>query len=170
MLIYVIAIALAGGLTLSPQPASGETGDTSSSNANMQSSSQNMTVVGVALADNIQDREPVGSVSPSISCEKDGQSQAAIPVVDSSAHSRMFFWNTVKSSADTTLRHIWLMKRDQDWKPMAQVDLNITKSHGYRTWSSKKFDRNWHLGEWKIEVARADQPDVVLCQTNFRVE
>jgi len=171
MWINVIAIALVGGLALAPQPVSAQSGDTSSHVPAVDSAFQNTTVVGVALAENIQGREPVGSVTPSISCQKDGQSQAAaIPVVDSSANGQMFFWNTVEANADTTLSHIWLMKRDQEWKPMAKVDLKIAKSHAYRTWSSKKFDRNWHLGEWKIEVARADQPDVVLCQSSFRVE
>ena len=166
---YVIAIALAGGLSLSPHPVSAKTEDSTA--ATVDSGSENMTVVEVALAEDIQDREPVGSVNPEVSCEKNGQSQpAALPVVDSSAHGRMFFWNTVQSNADTTLRHIWLMKRDQNWQPMAEVDLKIGKSHHYRTWSSKKFDRNWHLGEWKIEVAKADHPEEVLCQSSFRVE
>lgn len=176
MWIYAIAIALAGVLTLAPQPVSAlsqemASGETSTDVPAVDSVSQNTTIVSVALAENIQDREPVGSVNPSISCDKNDQSQAtALPVIDSNSNGRMFFWNSVESSADTTLSHVWLMKRDQEWKPMAKVDLPIAKSHAYRTWSSKKFDRNWHLGEWKIEVARADQPDVVLCQSSFRVE
>lgn len=170
MLIYVIAIALAGGFTLSPLAVSANPGEFTPENASMDSDSQHMTVVGVALAENIQDREPVGPVNPSISCEKEGQSQAAIPVVDSNANGRAFFWNTVQSSGDSTLQHIWLMKRDQSWEPMAKIDLKIGKSDAYRTWSSKKFDRNHHLGEWKIEVVTADHPDEVLCQSSFRVE
>ena len=166
---YFIAIALVGGLTLSPLPASGKAGDSPSDVAAVNSTSENMTVIGVALAENVKDREPVGSVNPSVSCRNNGQSQDAIPVVDSSVSGQVFFWNTVQSSTDSTLRHIWLMKRGQGWQPMAQVDLPIGKSHAYRTWSSKKFDRSQHLGEWRIEVAEADQPDKVLCQSSFQV-
>jgi len=160
MLIYVIGIALVGGLTLVPQLASAE----------VENPSPEMAVIGVALAGDVKDREPVDRVNPSISCETIEETQGALPIVDSNTNGRVFFWNTVQSTGDTTIRHIWKMKRNQSWQPMAKVDLPIGKSQSYRTWSSKKFDRNRHLGEWRIEVARADQPDQVLCHSSFRVE
>ncbi len=51
MWIYVIAIALAGGLTLSPQPAAAEVAEDSTSEVTaVDSGTGKMTVVGVALA------------------------------------------------------------------------------------------------------------------------
>jgi len=171
MWIYVIAIALAGGLTLSPQPATAEVaGDSTSDVTAVGSGTGKMTVVGVALAEDIQGREPVGSVNPSISCEKDKKSQVALPVVNATISQRVFFWSRVQSSTAGTLRHIWLMKRDQGWEPMAKVDLRIGQSPGYRTWSSKQLDRSLHLGEWMVQVSKADDPSEVLCLSRFRVE
>ena len=172
MWIYVIAIALAGGLTLSPQPATAEiAGDSTSDVTAVGSDTGKMTVVGVAMAEDIQGREPVGSVTPSISCEKGKKSQVALPVVNSTTSPRVFFWNRVQSSTAGTLRHTWLMKRDQGgWEPMAKVDLRISQSPGYRTWSSKQFDRSLHLGEWMVQVSKADDTSEVLCLSRFRVE
>ena len=170
MLIYLIGIALVGGLTLSPQFVSAQGKETSQEMGATTTSSPDMAIVGVALAGDVKDREPVGAVNPAVSCNTNEQTPEALPIVDSQTNNRVFFWNTVQSSGDATLRHIWKMKRNQNWQPMAEVDLQIGQSQTYRTWSSKKFDRSQHLGEWRIEVARADQPDIVICHSSFKVQ
>ena len=170
MLIYLVGMAIVGGLTLSPHLGFAQGNHSSKHPAEVETDSTEMTLVGVALARDVKDREPVATVNPAISCETTDSSPEALPVVDSTTNGRVFFWNTVQSNGDSTLRHIWKMKRNQHWEPMAEIDLRIAQSQSYRTWSSKKFDRKHHLGEWRIEVANADQPDLVICHSSFRVK
>ena len=190
---YVMALALAVALTLSSQPASAESvrasasdegtataspqpaspevaGKSGSDEAHSASISEDMSVIDLALAGDVQDREPVGPVEPSVSCEKDKTASQPLPVVDSTTSERIFFWNRVKSSVEGTLRHTWMMKRDQGWEPMAKVELRIGESPAYRVWSSKQLDRTLHLGEWMVEVSSAEDPGQVLCLIRFQVE
>ena len=176
MWIHVIGIGLVGALTFAPPPAQAQTTQNASSQdtpaQSAESTPPELTVLNVALAESVQNREPVGSVNPAVSCEtkKKSTSKAATPVVDTAVNGQVYFWNTVQAPTDGKLRHTWLMKKNNEWQPMAKIDLRIGKSNSYRTWSSKKFDPSWHRGEWRIEVANADNTNEVLCESHFRVQ
>lgn len=153
MWVYTIAILILGAVTLSSESATA-----------------GMSVVDIAFAGDIQDRDPHGRLEPGGSCEAGENGQLAIPVFDSTAAERIFFWNKVQVSTPGVLRHIWYMKKENDWSEAATIDLTLGMSSGYRTWSSKKIVRALHAGEWKVEVSASDDPSQVLCTARFRVE
>lgn len=150
-----------------------------------------VTVNDVAFAVEVQDREPMGHLTPQASCEngqpaqtaettqttemaqngQNGQSpHSAIPVFDSSTGDRVYFWTKVQSSMSGLLHHTWYQNAEQGWTEAANVSLNIGESSSYRTWSSKTIDPSMHRGEWKVEVSTDEQPGNVLCTARFRVE
>lgn len=58
-------------------------------------------------------------------------------------------WMQVKSAADTTLTHRWIL----DGKTVKEIPLQIKGSSGYRAWSKKTVV---HAGSWKFQVVDAD--------------
>lgn len=153
MKLYVAALSVVALCALAPQGALAE-----------------VTVEDVTLSEDVQNREPVGKVSPALTCENGGNGHSTVPVIDTSLRSRIYFWNRVKTDGTGTLRHTWYMNRDQGWREAAEIDLKYSPSPGYRTWSSKQFDPSMHAGEWKIEVTTTEHPDRVLCSAKFKVE
>ena len=127
-------------------------------------------VLDVALAVSVKDREPTDRFSPSAYCEKDKNGQPAIPVIDSSIVQQVYFWTRVASTVQGTVRHTWHQQMDTGWEMIADVDLSIFPSSGYRMWSSKKIDSAYHLGEWMIVVSSSSDPAQVLCITRFTVQ
>lgn len=150
--IYALAFLLASVLTFTPLLASAE-----------------MTVVGVALAQDIQDRQPLSEFEPTAYCEMDTEARETMPLVDSSVANRIFFWTKVQSGETGMLRHTWYLNTGTGWQQATEVDLNIVMSPGYRTWSSKRIDPSMHTSEWMIKVTLADDTGRVLCTTKFRV-
>ncbi len=153
MKLYLAASALVAVFALAPQGALAE-----------------VMVEDVSLSEDVQNREPVGKVSPGVACENGGNGHAAVPVVDTSMTTRVYFWNRVKTDGTGTLRHTWYMNQDQGWRETAEIDLNYSPSPGYRTWSSKQLDPSMHTGEWKVEITTIDDPEKVLCSARFKVE
>lgn len=153
MKLYVAGLSLVALFVLAPQGALAE-----------------VTVEDVSLSEDVQNREPVGKMSPAVACENGGNGQAMVPVIDTSMTNRVYFWNRLKTDGTGTLRHTWYMNRDQSWREAAEVDLNFSPSPGYRTWSSKQFDPSMHTGEWKVEITTIDDPDRVLCSARFKVQ
>ena len=132
--------------------------------------SAEMAVVEVALSGDVQDRDPLGRLQPAVSCEKGQNAQASVPVFDSASGEKIFFWNKVKVTTPGILRHTWYRKGEEGWAHSAAVDLMLSESLGYRTWSSKRIVQSVHQGEWKVEVSTAEAPEQVLCTAQFRVE
>ncbi len=153
MWIYAMPLFLVGILTFSPQVAGAE-----------------VTIDSIELAAEVQDRQPLGSLTPPAFCEKDKSGQSAIPVFDSSSGERVFFWNRLQTSAPGMLRHTWYRSEDNGWAEAADIHLRFVESSAFRTWSSKRMMPSLHTGDWKIEVSTAGEPERVLCTARFRVE
>ncbi|RMH31941.1 MAG: DUF2914 domain-containing protein [Nitrospirae bacterium] len=135
-----------------------------------QLASAELAVVDIALAEAVQDRNPVDPITPPAVCEKDKAPDSTVPVVDSMLVPQIFFWTRIASDSDATVLHSWHHKENDQWVLVAEVDFQIHPSSGYRVWSSKLLDPALHTGEWMIVVAPADQPDHVLCITRFTVK
>lgn len=127
-------------------------------------------VLEVALAHSIQDRQPFQPTTPAAFCEKDKSEQSAIPVIDSSDTEKIFFWTRIAATTEGTIRHAWHQQRDDGWGMIAEVDLSIKPSSGYRIWSSKTLRPDLHIGEWMIVVSPSDQPEQILCITRFSIK
>jgi hypothetical protein len=149
---YLFAFFLVGLLAFAPQVASAQ-----------------MSVSEVALAGDVQDRDPINRFDPDAYCEKDQSQQATLPVIDSSVNSEVYVWTRIQSGDDGVLRHTWFMNEDNNWKEVAAIDLNVYTSPGFRTWSSKQLVPSLHIGEWMVEVSAGDDLSQVLCIMRFRV-
>ena len=127
-------------------------------------------VLGVALAPAIQDRQPVNPFSPPAHCEKDKNGQDSVPIVDVSVMEKIYFWTRISSSTSGTIRHSWHQEIKGRWHNLSEVDLPISPSGSYRTWSSKTILPGIHVGNWMVVVAPSDNPDHILCISRFMVE
>lgn len=126
-------------------------------------------ILEVALARMVEQRNPVDPFLPPAYCEKDKNGSSHIPLVDSHKSTEVFFWNTLSSTTPETLRYTWHRKHESSWEIMAEVDISIKPSPGFRIWSSKQI-RPFHRGEWMIVVSITDDPKQVLCISRFLVQ
>ncbi len=78
-----------------------------------------ISVVEVALAEEILDQQPHSPAQPSAYCEKDHRGEETLPIIDSSSGKVLYFWNRVKSTRGSVLRHTWFMNRGHGWKQVA---------------------------------------------------
>ena len=76
-----------------------------------------------------------------------------------------FALNRIKSSAAGILRHTWYKGDAQ----VAEVDLRIGVSPGWRTWGSKRIVPKAHVGNWKVVVSTVGEAREVLCVARFVV-
>ncbi|GJL65794.1 MAG: hypothetical protein NPIRA05_07650 [Nitrospirales bacterium] len=127
-------------------------------------------VLEVSLTSSIQNREPAAPVSPAVHCEKDKNGQSDLPVVNSLARPKIFFWTRIASSSKGVIRHTWHQHLEDGWETIAEVNLPIKPSPGYRMWSSKALHRGNPIGDWMIVVAPSHDPERVLCITRFSVK
>lgn len=132
--------------------------------------SSDFQVEKVVISKHVANRNPTGIFSPSAYCEKDKNGQAAIPIVQSSQTSKVFFWTKVIAAAKGTLRHSWHHQFEGTWKKVSEVNLSIRPSSGYRMWSLKSIKPQIHTGEWMIVVAPSNTPEEILCIARFKVE
>ena len=123
-------------------------------------------IVDIIFARDVVNREPVAPYEPGAYCGGEGTPSGPVPIIDSREDKKVFLWNRIKSSKDEVLRHRWI----KDGEEMAVVELNLGVSSGYRTWSSKNLDPNFHVGQWKVEVSTASDPGHVLCVAHFIVK
>ncbi len=77
----------------------------------------------------------------------------------------MVFFNRSKSSAAGILRHTWCQGDAQ----VAEVDLRIGVSTGWRTWSSKRIVPKAHVGNWKVVVSTVAEASEVNYVAHFVV-
>ncbi len=63
------------------------------------------------------------------------------------------------------LRHTWY-KGDAE---VAEVDLRIGVSPGWRTWSAKRIVPKGHVGNWQVVVLTVGEASEVICVTHFVV-
>ncbi len=77
----------------------------------------------------------------------------------------MFALNRIKSSAAGILRHTWYQGDAQ----VAQVDLRIGVSPGWRTWSSKRIVPKTHVGNGNVVVSTVGEAIEVICVARFVV-
>ncbi len=152
MRMLALAFWLVGAITLLPPQAAAE-----------------ISVIEVALSEEILDQQPRSPAQPSAYCEKDHRGQETLPIIDSSSGKVVYFWSRVKSTRGSVLRHTWFMNTGHGWKQVAQVDLNIFTSPGFRAWSSKEIAPAIHVGEWMVVVSTAEEPNTVHCIVRFRV-
>ncbi|WP_447970406.1 DUF2914 domain-containing protein [Nitrospira sp. M1] len=127
-------------------------------------------VLDVSLASSIRNREPSTPVLPAAHCEKDKNGQSDLPVVNSLVRRKIFFWTRIASSSEGAIRHTWHQHLENGWETIAEVNLPITPSPGYRMWSSKALHRGNPIGDWMIVVAPSHDPEHVLCITRFSVK
>lgn len=124
----------------------------------------------IALAKDVENRNPGGVFTPPAYCEKDKNGQAAIPVVDMSHTSQVVFWVKVAAITSGELRHSWHHQIDGTWAKISEVTLPIRPSSGYRMWSLKSLRSDRHTGEWMVVIAPSHEPEQILCITRFTVQ
>ena len=135
-----------------------------------QSAWAEFEILDVALAESVQNREPVNAFSPPAYCEKDKNGQPAIPTVNSAQVQQIYFWTRIASTEPDMVRYTWHHQTETGWENMAEVDLRITPSAGYRLWSSKNILPSHHRGQWMIVVSPSSDPNQVLCIARFKIE
>ncbi len=77
----------------------------------------------------------------------------------------MFAFNRIKSSVAGIVRHTWYQGDTQ----VAEVDLRIGVSPGWRTWSSKRIVPKAHVGNWKVVISTVGEASEVICVAHFVV-
>ena len=124
----------------------------------------------VALAKEVDNRNPKGIFTPPAYCEKDKNGQAAIPVVQTSQTSQVVFWTKVEATTPGKIRHSWHHQTDGFWTKISEVNIPVRPSSGYRIWSMKSLHPDLHTGEWMIVVAPSNEPNRILCIARFTVK
>ena len=124
----------------------------------------------ISLARNIENRNPTKPHSPFVSCEKDRNHDAHLPIINASIDDKIVFWNRVMAKSPTIFHHTWHKKNSDRWKKIAHVSLKIRKSSSFRTWSTKTILPRLHIGEWMIVVSVNNDPQDVLCIVRFIVK
>jgi len=129
------------------------------------SASAGQEMVDVIFARDVVNREPVDPFQPGAYCGQDARPSGSIPVIDSREEKKVYLWNRLKSSGEDVLRHRWY----KDDVEQASVELDLGESPGWRTWSSKNIDPNFHIGNWKVVVTTASDPSNIVCVAHFVV-
>jgi hypothetical protein len=126
-------------------------------------------ILEVALAQDVVNREPVGVFDPPGFCGRTEGREEMVPVVHSKTVPKVYLWVKVESPVEGTLRHSWY-KAGMGWEKMAEIDLKIQKSPGFRTWSSKRIIPGVHSGKWMVVISTASDPEIALCKVDFEVK
>ena len=121
-------------------------------------------LVEVMFARDVVNREAVGVFEPGAHCDKEAGS-STVPVIDSETERKVIFFNRIKSSAAGNSRHTWYQGDAQ----VAEVDLRIGVSPGWRTWSSKRIVTKAHVGNWQVVVSTVGEASEVICVAHFVV-
>ncbi|MEC9005511.1 MAG: DUF2914 domain-containing protein [Nitrospirota bacterium] len=124
----------------------------------------------IALARNIKNRNPISPHSPIVSCEKNRNHDAHLPIINASTDDKVVFWNRVMAKSPATFHHIWHKKTSDGWKNIAHVSLKVRKSSSFRTWSTKTIYPGLHIGEWMIVVSVDNDLKNVLCIVRFIIK
>lgn len=124
-------------------------------------------IVSVALAEYIDNRQPAEVFTNNLTCDS-GESSA--PTINSKEIPTIYLWTKVDNDEKRSFTHAWQMEFEGDWDVVADVNLKVGKSRGWRTWSSKNLDPILHVGYWRVLVSADDEPDNVLCSVYFDVE
>jgi hypothetical protein len=128
--------------------------------------SSGQEIVDIIFARDVSNREPVAPFQPGTYCSNKSQPSGQVPVINSQEDRKVYLWNRIKSATGDVLRHRWY----KDGMEVATVEQNLGVSPGYRTWSSKIIDPNFHIGKWSVEVTTASDPSKVLCVAHFEVQ
>jgi hypothetical protein len=137
--------------------------------------SADLSIVDIAFATDVQQREPVAIFDPPGSCASPDSPSAQKPVIDSQQYTKVFLWTTVNAAEAATLQHTWYKAEEgsdahTEWAQVASTELRVGPSHSWRTWSSKTISPDLHKGEWKVHITTTTNPDNVLCEAHFKVE
>ena len=129
-------------------------------------------VIGVALAANVSDREPVGAFTPAAACQTSTPPAHRVPVVDSQAHHSVYVWTKIAAAQAREIHHRYYMETDAGFTVAANVVLSVDPADGYRTWSAKSImpEATLHQGLWKVDIMEIGDADRVLCTVYFNVE
>ncbi len=159
-----------------------------------QAASAEPVIIDMAFSTDIHQREPIGVFNPPGFCANAGGEPVSIPIIDSNIHRHVYLWNKVNSSDSFVLLHTWYkdgiqfqakrtytslvdkvvqlienIKVGLGWKKIADVELNVKPSPGFRTWSSKEIDPVVHRGLWKVHVSTTTDPNNIICIARFRI-
>ena len=126
-------------------------------------------ILEVALARDVVNREPVDVLDPPGFCGRTEGREDMVPMVHSKTDTKVYLWVKVESPVEGTLRHSWY-KAGMGWEKMAEINLKIQKSSGFRTWSSKKIIPGVHNGKWMVVISTASDPEIALCKIDFEVQ
>ncbi len=130
------------------------------------SSSAGQEMVDAIFARDVVNREPVKPFQPGVYCGSGSAPSGSISVIDSQQENRVYLWNRVKSQGEDVIRHRWY----KDGVEVAVVELDVAESPGWRTWSSKNIDPNFHIGSWRVEATAASKPSDLICVAHFIVK
>ncbi len=122
-------------------------------------------LVDVMFARDVVNREPVGVFEPGAYCDKEAGPSRRVPVLDSETERKVIFFNRIKSSVAGILRHTWYKGDAQ----VAELDLKIGVSPGWRTWSSKRIVPKAYVGNWKVVISTVGEASEVICVAHFVV-
>ena len=131
--------------------------------------SGSIEIIEVVLARDVVNLKPVGVYDPPGFCGGTEIREGMIPVVHSKIDTKVCLWTKVKSPVSGTLRQTWF-KAGMGWEKMAEVNLTIQKSSGFRTWSSKKIMPGVHNGKWMVVISTASDPEIALCKVDFEIK
>ncbi|MFQ5850926.1 MAG: DUF2914 domain-containing protein [Candidatus Binatia bacterium] len=134
--------------------------------ATPSNTSAEQRLVEVMFARDVVNAEPVRPFEPGAYCEREPEPTGPIPVIDSQAETRVFFWSRFESSAEGLLRHSWY----KDGVELYVVDLKIGKSPRWRSWSWKDIVPNEHAGKWKVVLSTVGEASEVICAAHFLVK
>jgi len=126
-------------------------------------------ILEVALARDVVDREPVDVFDPPGFCGRTEGREDMVPVIHSKTDTKVYLWVKVESPVAGTLRHSWY-KAGMGWEKMAEINLKIQKSPGFRTWSYKNIIPGVHNGKWMVVISTASDPEIALCKVDFEVK
>ena len=149
-----VLFLLLGLVLLAPQSVLAETGS--------------IEIIEVALARDVVDREPSGVFDPPGFCGRTEGREEMVPVIHAKTDTTIYLWVKVESPVAGTLRHSWY-KAGMGWEKMAEINLKIQKSPGFRTWSSKKIIPGVHNGKWMVVISTASDPEIALCKVDFEI-
>ncbi len=125
-------------------------------------------VVEAALCEDVVNRQPVDLIT--------SDEEAKLPVVEAGKVGQVFLWTKIKAAEETILVHSWYKENPDvtqigpDMHPMSQIELRISPSDGFRTWSTASLMPGVSEGVWRVTVATAADPGAILYQESFQVK
>ena len=117
------------------------------------------------LSSSVVDRQPTGDVVREVTCND----AAKAPTFKSDDLQNLYLWTRVSNDKKRVISHTWERFDGDNWQAIAEVPLRVGVSSGWRTWSSKTIDADFHKGAWRVIVVAEDNPDDALCSIYLNI-